>query len=56
MIPLGVEPATFWLVAQCLSQLQHRVLHSVVQIPVLKFWYFVEFAMRLLQKTREDNH
>ena len=22
--PSGIEPATFWLVAQCLSQLQHR--------------------------------
>ena len=24
MTPSGIEPATFWLVAQCLSQLRHR--------------------------------
>ena len=28
--PLGIEPATFQLVAQCLNQLRYRVPHKLV--------------------------
>jgi len=26
MTPLGIEPVTLWLVAQCVNELRHRVL------------------------------
>jgi len=34
MTPTGIEPATFWLVAQCLNQLRHRVPPYFVKGPV----------------------
>jgi hypothetical protein len=30
MTPLGIEPATFWFVVQCLNHLCHRVPHIVL--------------------------
>jgi len=41
MIPSGIEPATLWLVAQCLNQLLHRV-------PIHR----VEFYIPIVQPTR----
>ena len=33
--PLGIEPATFQLVAQCLKQLRYRVLQNVIHTPTI---------------------
>jgi hypothetical protein len=35
MTPSGIEPKTFWLVAQCLSQLRHRVLRQIYVLTYL---------------------
>ena len=44
MTPLGIEPATFQLVAQCLKQLRYRVTSSLTiyrnfwEVLPLQFW------------------
>jgi len=38
MTPPEIEPATFRLVAQCLNQLRHRALLSVIQQCLILYW------------------